>query len=529
MMDYDVLLIGAGHNALVCAGYLAKAGYKVGLLERRPLVGGAVVTEEYIPGFRFDLGGSAHILIHHTPIVQDLGLSQYGLDYIDIDPLFFAPFPDGSHITIWKDIDRTCESIAAVCPEDADAYRAFIRKWTPLAESMVEAFSQTPTPFNMFRTMGLGSGLFPRRLEQLVDVLRGYGPLLRNSFKSPKVQALIGWMAAQSGPPPTEPLSSPFALWQPMYHVSGVKRPRGGSGMLTQALGRMIEAHGGEIHTSAPVRHILTTNGRAIGAETVDGRQFTAKAVVSGAHIHTTLAMLGDRVSEAKRRVIEQTRIGNGFGMIVRYAMRELPNYTALPSAANGSAGPQHRALQFICPDLDYLDRAYGDYLAGRPSEQPALISMTFSAVDDSLAPPGKHTLFLWGQYFPYELVSGENWDEIGQREADRMLNKLAEYAPNVRDAVMGELIETPLYLERTLGLLRGNVMHLEMSVDQMLMLRPALSMNNYRGPVKGLYLTGASTHPGGGIMGASGRNAAAVVLRDLPKLGRWQTRNSKP
>lgn len=519
-MDYDILLIGAGHNALVCAGYLAKAGHKVGLLERRPLVGGAVVTEEIIPGFRFDLGGSAHILIHHTPIIQDLELSQYGLDYIDIDPLFFAPFPDGSHITIWKDIDRTCESIAAVCPEDAEAYRSFIRQWTPLAEQMVEAFLKTPTPFNMFSTMGFKSGLY-RQMDKLVEVMRGYGPLLRHSFRSPKVQAVIGWMAAQSGPPPTEPLSSPFALWHPMYHVSGVKRPRGGSGMLTQALARMIEAHGGEIHTNTLVRRILSANGRAVGAKTNDGRQFTAKAVVSGAHIHTTLAMLNGDVPAAQRKAIQETRIGNGFGMMVRYALRELPNYTALPSPPDGAAGPQHQALQFICPDLDYLERAYGDYLAGRPSVQPALIAMTFTAVDETLAPPGQHSLFLWGQYYPYELASGENWDAIGQREADRMLDNLAEYAPNIRDAVIGQLVETPLYLERTLGLLRGNVMHLEMSVDQMLMLRPTLSMSRYRGPLKGLYLTGASTHPGGGIMGASGRNAAAVLLRDLPKLGR--------
>ncbi|MBC7810440.1 MAG: NAD(P)/FAD-dependent oxidoreductase, partial [Burkholderiales bacterium] len=206
------------------------------------------------------------------------------------------------------------------------------------------------------------------------------------------------------------------------------------------------------------------------------------------------------------------------FGMVVRYAMNELPNYIAAPSPADGSAGPQHTALQFICPDLAYLERAYADYLSGRPSQDPALISMTFSAADSTLAPAGKHTLFLWGQYYPYEIASGESWDDIGQREADHMLAKLVQYAPNVKDAVIGQLVETPLYLERTLGLLRGNVMHLEMSLDQMFMLRPALTMGNYRGPIKGLYLTGASTHPGGGIMGAAGRNAAYVLLHDLSR-----------
>ena len=256
MSDYDIIVIGAGHNALICAGYLAQANHRVLVLERRPIAGGAVVTEEIIPGYRFDLGGSAHILIHHTPIVQDLHLTRYGLEYIDLDPLFFAPFPDGSHITIWKDIDKTCDSIAAVSTEDAAAYRHFIETWTPIARATVETFLHPPTPLNVMRHLVFGSGLGSGNWERLSDILRGYGQLLRQSFRNPKVQAVIGWMAAQSGPPPTEPLSAPFALWHPMYHVSGMKRPRGGSGMLTQALAKMIGAHGGEVKTSMPVSRI---------------------------------------------------------------------------------------------------------------------------------------------------------------------------------------------------------------------------------------------------------------------------------
>lgn len=521
MPDCDVLIIGAGHNALVCGGYLARAGYRVIMLERRHKVGGAVVTEEIIPGFQFDLGGSAHILIHHTPIITDLNLSAYGLEYIDLDPLFFAPFPDGSHITIWKDLDRTCESIAAVSPRDAEAYRAFIERWEPLARGMVQSFLEPPTAGNLFRNMIWGTARHSERLARLSDILRGYGQVLRQSFHDPRVRAVLGWMAAQSGPPPGEPLSAPFALWQPMYHHSGMKRPRGGSGMLTQALARMIQAHGGHIIAGAPVARILTENGRAVGAETEAGMRVTARAVVSGAHIQTTLGMLqDDTVPETSRELLRNTRVGNGFGMIVRYAMDELPNYSALPAATDDTgkpvAGPQHRAMQFICPSMEYLERAYGDYLGGAPARDPALIAMTFSAADPTLAPPGQHTLFLWGQYFPYELASGESWDAIGSSVADNMLNTLAAYAPNVKDAVVGQLVEHPLYLERELGLLRGNVMHLEMSIDQMFMMRPALSMSNYRGPIPGLYLTGASTHPGGGIMGAAGRNAAQVLLRDL-------------
>ncbi len=271
MPDCDVLFIGAGHNALVCAGYLAKAGYKVILLERRHKVGGAVVTEEIVPGFKFDLGGSAHILIHHTPIIQDLNLAAYGLEYIDLDPLFFTPFPDGSHFFIWKDLDRTCESIAQISPQDADNYRKFITTWEPLAKGMVASFLEPPTGQNLFKNLILKTSSGSERFERLSDILRGYGQVLRQSFVDPRVQAAIAWMAAQSGPPPGEPMSAPFALWQPMYHHSGMKRPRGGSGMLTQALASMIQAHGGMLIAGAPVTRIITRGGQAVGAETAGG------------------------------------------------------------------------------------------------------------------------------------------------------------------------------------------------------------------------------------------------------------------
>ena len=526
MTDTDVLIVGAGHNALVCAGYLVKAGYRVTLLERRAKAGGAVVTEEIVPGYQFDLGGSAHILINHTPVVADLDLTRYGLDYIDVDPLFFAPFPNGQTITMHRDVDQTCESIAAVRPADADNYRRFIERWRPFAEATVEAFLLEPTPLNLGRTLGMNTANLPGRFERIADIVHSYGQVLGESFEGPEVPAMIAWMAAQSGPPPTEPLSAPFALWHPMYHESGMKRPRGGSGMLTQALQKMIEAHGGTVITDAPVRRILVEGGRAVGAELVNGERLTARVVVSGAHIHTTARLLGDDLPVQARNLLAKSRPGNGFGMMVRYAMNELPNYTARPTQ-NPAGDPHHRAMQFICPDMGYLHRAYADYLTGQPAREPALIAMTWTAVDPSLAPEGKHVLFLWGQYHPYALASGESWNDIGQREADRMLATLAKYAPNVQDAVVGQLVEHPLYLEETLGLIRGNIMHLEMSVDQMFTLRPALTMGNYRGPLKGLYLTGASTHPGGGIMGASGRNTAQAVLHDLAQPRWWPGRHA--
>ncbi len=518
MTDVDFVVVGAGHNALVCAGYLAQAGHSVHVVERRPIVGGAVVTEEVVPGFKFDLGGSAHILINHTPIVQDLRLAEYGLDYIDLDPLFFAPFPDGSHITIWRDVERTCESIAQVSERDAVAYRDFVRKWTPVAETFVDAFMNPPTLGRLAKSLVFDSiARSQGAWETCRDALGSYDALIQRSFHDPRVQAVIGWMAAQSGPPPHEAVSGPLAMWHPLYHQSGMKRPRGGSGMLTQALARMIQSHGGTITTDAPVEEILVAGGRTTGVRCADGREFRGRHVVSGAHIHTTLGMLSkEALPSTFRKKVMKRRVGNGFGMVVRFAMEELPNYTALPTPDTAIGGEHHHALQFVCPSMDYLDRAFADYQAGRPSRDPALLAMTFSKADPTLAPAGKHTLFLWGQYYPYELANGENWDDIGNREADVMLDRLADYAPNVKSAVIDRLVETPLFLERELGLLRGNVMHLEMSSDQMFFRRPAYGAHQYRGPISGLYFTGASTHPGGGIMGAAGRNASQVILADL-------------
>jgi phytoene dehydrogenase-like protein len=516
MSDFDAIVIGAGHNGLVCAGYLAKAGYRVCVVEQRHLVGGAIVTEEIVPGFKFDLGGSAHFLINLTPIVAELELSRYGLEYLDLDPIIFAPFPDQTHVMMWTSVDQTCESIAAICPEDADRYRLFIRRWQPIAELLLESLMHTPSPLNLARYLA-GDVLKLRRdwLEDIHALLGSYGHLLRQSFVSPKLQGMIGWRAAQA--PPTEPLSALFAVWHPMYHVSGMRRPRGGSGMLAQALAKMIQAHGGAILTDSPARRIVVKAGRAVGVELANGQTLTARKTVSGTHIFTTINLLGDEAPAPIKRRILQANLGNGLGMLVCYAMKELPNYTALP----GSPGPQHNALQSVCPDLPYLERAYGDYLRGEPAAEPALCAMTFSAADPSLAPAGRHVLALWGQFYPYALASGAAWDDIGPQVADHMLDTLARYAPNIKEAVIDRLIETPVYLERTLGLLRGNIMHLEMSLDQMFLFRPTAGLSTYRGPVRDLYLTGASTHPGGGIMGASGRIAAGVVLRDLAR-ERW-------
>jgi phytoene desaturase len=517
--DYDAIIVGGGHNGLTCAGYLQRAGLRVLVLERRPIVGGAVCTEEVIPGYKIDVGSSAHIMIHLTPIVRDLELESYGLEYIDMDPYAFYPLLDGSGaIGLYRDLDRTCQSIARVAPRDAENYRRFVDYWRPLNEAIFETFLNPPSVAQLFGRMAgaqLRAGQGLGAIESVRRLIAPYGQLIAETFESQPMRAFMAWLGAQSGPPPDEIASGDHFGWYAMMHQSGAKHPRGGSGMLTQAMARSLEAAGGAVQINAPVRRILVQGGRVHGVETEDGMRYSAPLVISNAHVWTTLlTLVGEQhLAPAFAARVRNIRVGNGFGMTVRCAAEELPDYAGAPSG--GRPHESHHGLQMLCPSIDYLRRAFADYARGQPSREPAVIAMTFSAIDPQIAPPGKHTLFLWAQYFPYELADGACWDGIREQVADTILEVLYRYAPNMRGKIIDRFIQTPLDLERRLGLPRGNVMHVEMSFDQMFFFRPLPELASYRTPIHGLYLTGASTHPGGGVFGASGYNTARVVLKD--------------
>jgi phytoene dehydrogenase-like protein len=332
--------------------------------------------------------------------------------------------------------------------------------------------------------------------------------------------------------------------WNAMIHKSGAKRAKGGSGALTQAMAKCLLAHGGEIICNAHVEvvrpkddhfevgyRIPANSDGGVGKQLERGREddswiMQTKKVVGACHLHTFFGMIPEppsidqrfeAIRELKRRVA-RTRIGNGFGMIVRHAVEELPDYGDASAPAGPLPGTRdyQTSLQLLCPSIDYLNSSHRDFMFGLPPREPSVVAMSFSSLDPTLAPPGKHVLFTWGQYHPYELSNGEDWDSIREREADKLYDLVCRYAPNMRGKMIARHIQTPLDIERTLGLLRANVMHLEMSLDQMFMFRPLPELANYKVPgLPGLYLTGASTHPGGGVFAASGYNTARVILAE--------------
>ncbi len=517
-MDGDILVIGSGHNGLTAAAYLAKWGYKVTVLERRETIGGAVCTEDMFGGFKLDVGGSAHFMIHHTPIVEDLDLGAYGLEYLPLDPFMTAPFDDGSSVSFYRDLDRTCESIARVSEHDADAYNQFIRRWQPLNEAIFELFLKPPTMRNIASTLLLkkfGSGRSDRT-DLLRTLFQSYGRLINDTFEDERMRAALAWWGAQSGPPPIDAASAEFIGWHSVIHKKGPARPRGGSGMLTQALAACIRDHGGQVLPNQEVTGILVEDGRAVGAKTAGGERYTARRVISNAHVQVTfLELLDHWTPPALRSRIAGTHVGNGFGMVVRAALDRLPVYQ-VDGVSNDEIV---RGLQLLCPTRQYLDDAYADYLRGEPSRDPAVVAMTFSAIDPALAPPGKHTLFLWGQYYPYRLREGLDWAGIERDEATKLFRTIDRFAPGTSDALIDMYIQTPPVIREKHNMPNANVMHVEMVLDQMFMFRPLPELSRYRTPLAGLYLASAGMHPGGGIFGAPGYNCAHEVRRSLRRV----------
>ena len=521
----DAVVVGAGHNGLVAACYLAKAGLSVTVLERDTVIGGAVSTVERFPGYLMDRGSSAHIMIRQTGIIEELGLAEFGLRYDDLDPWGFAPFWNANGeqvaITFWTDLDRTCASIAAVCGErDAAAYRNFAIDWGQRNERIFTAFNDKPTPGRLGRAIwGAGRGTGAGGMELARQFLGSADALLDSLFHDERLKTALAWMGAQSGPPTHEPATADLVGWLAMLHKRPPGHPRGGSGELTRALAERLHAYGGTVRAGDPATTIATRGGAVTGVHTESGEVIAAKIVVAGCHVEAALGLLGPALPARLARRRGEIQLGNGIGMIVRLGTSALPHYPA--------GGPDtHRAMQLLAPSRQLLRAAYGEFLAGRPPTRPAALAMTFSAFDPTIAPPGHHNVSVWGQWHPYELSTGEQWADIGKREADRLIGEVEAAAPGFASSVEHVHVQHPVEIERELALPRANVMHVNMDLASMFGMRPLPELAGYQVPgVAGLYLASAGMHPGGGVFGASGRTAAGVALADHSGRPAWAGR----
>lgn len=510
------VVIGSGHNALVAACYLARAGRRVRVLERDEVPGGAVSTVARFPGHLVDRGSSAHIMIRHTGIVEELELERFGLRYLDCDPWGFTP-SDGTRppIVFRRDLDATCASIAAACgARDAAAYRRFVGVWGARSARVMRAFGGPPTPGRLLRSFwGLdardGGSALSREFLQSGDAL------LDTWFDDERLKASLAWFGAQSGPPMSEPGTAPMAGFAALMHTLPPGRAVGGSGALSAALIARLRSDGGELHTGDAVTE-LRRSGRGWRVCTASGRDLHADTVIAGAHILTTLDLL--RAGGFDETILDdwqrRIRVGPGIGMVVRLATDRLPEYSG--ATPDESA----RGLQFLVADRAQLRHAHGAALAGALPPRPVVLAMSFSALDPSIAPPEEHQLSLWAQWHPYKLADGGDWAAHAESEADRIVAEVERYAPGFTASIRQRFVQTPVDLEREMGLRGGNVMHVEMSLDQMMLWRPLPELSGQRVPgAPNLFLTGASTHPGGGVSGASGRSAAQLALGTVPFL----------
>jgi len=517
MAPVDAIIVGGGHNGLVAAAYLAKAGLRVLVLERRPIVGGASVTEEIHPGFRVStLAYTCGLL--RPEIKRDLDLARFGLEEHPNDPSSFLPFPDGRFILYRHDPAWNHGQVAKFSRADARALPRYERFWADFAE-LVEPTLLAP-PVSLADLAALVSTPeaedFLRR-----TMLMSIADLLDDFFESEEVKVSLatGAVAGTLAGPRTP--GTAFVLGHhTLGSIEGVKGAwgwaRGGMGAIPEALARAARAFGAAIRTGVPVRRIRIREGRAVGVELADGTELEAKVVLSNADPRRTfLELVGPEFLPAEfvRSILRLRMESSSFKL--NLALRELPDFTA----SRGSiVQPHHRAVLDIAPSLDYLERAYDDAKRGRPSRDPFLEFVIQSANDPSVAPPGMHTLTVSAKFAPFDLANG-TWDSEGEAFADRIIDTLDAYAPNLLRSIIAKHWVTPLDMEREYGLTRGDVFHGAILPYQMFTFRPVPGWSNYRTPVEALYLCGAGTHPGGGVIGAPGHNAAMAALEDWPKL----------
>lgn len=523
-MSRDLIVIGGGVNGLVTAAYLAKAGMKVLVLEARATPGGLAITEEAFPGFRVDPAGlDAGWLL--PSVAKHLRLNAHGLELLLPDMSLFAPQPDGPAITIRTDPQRTAEGLARFAPADSRRWPVFAQRLARFARVLESAYAVTPptvpnaTGADIMTLLRLGRRLRGLGRREMLDFLRvapmPVGDWLEEWFAT---DALKGAVAAGGvarllrGPRAagTACLLIHHHVGRPAGAVRGAHLVKGGLGNLSRALAAAATTFGAEIRTNAPVREVVIRGGRVIGVALETGEHLAARWVISSADPRRTLSGLVDagHLDPEFLRSVGNIRF-RGTVAMVHLALGELPRFSA------GTEDGALRGAICIAPSLDYLERAADEAKYGAVSKRPYLEARLPTLHDPSLAPPGRHVLSVHVQHAPYHLSTG-TWDSAArERLADLVTDTLTAYAPNLKGAVTQRLVVTPKDLEERFGLTEGQPDHGELALDQMLFMRPLPGWARYRTPIEGLWLCGAGTHPGGGLAGAAGRNAARELLRE--------------
>lgn len=523
--SYDAIIIGGGHNGLVTACYLARAKWTVLVLERRYIVGGACVTEETFPGYKVSTAAYVNSLFR-PEIIRDLKLKSFGFELLERNPSSFSPFPDGRYLMLGADAAMNEREIAKFSRSDAERYPEYVAMLERVATVIEPTLVQAPP--NPVRP-GLGDLLAMGRLGtsmkglkgamgEAVEVLTGAArPILDRWFESEQLKstlatdAIIGAFASPSMP------GTAYVLF---HHVMGETNGargvwsyvKGGMGGLTQALAQAATKLGVEIRTEAEVSKILVENGAAVGIGLVNGDEYRARYVASNVDCRLTFETFLDAKELPADFVAEIKRIDySSASAKINVALSALPNFTALPGSA---AGPQHRGTIHLCPDQDYIERSYDEAKYGAASTNPVVECTIPSSVDPTVAPPGKHLMSMFCQYAPYALRDGR-WDDAARNAfADRCFDVVEQYAPGFKASVIDRQVLSPVDIEEKFNLTGGNIFQGSMSLNKLFMFRPAPGWANYRTPVKHLFLCGAAAHPGGGVMGTPGWNAAREMLK---------------
>jgi phytoene dehydrogenase-like protein len=519
---YDAIVIGGGHNGLVAAAYLARAGKRVVVLERRERVGGAAMSEQIFPGFTFSVFSYVVSLLR-PEIIRDLDLPRHGLHVLPLESTL-TPLPNGDYLAQWNDHDQNRRELARHSARDAEAYDEFGRLMHLMARGVKPILGMLPpdpaslAPGDLAGMWRLGKyfrGLGPERFHTLHKLLTmSAADYLDEWFET---EALKGTKSASGiigtllGP--RSPGTAYVLLHHYMGELDGVFRAwgfaKGGNGSVSAAIAAAARAAGAEIRTEAPVAHVLVANGRATGVALANGEEIRAGLVISNADPRRTFFDLvgeqhlpGEFVDGIRRFRFR------GASAKVNLALGELPDFTCLPGR-----GPHHRGAISISPSVDYLERAYDEAKYGEFSRRPYMDIVIPSMIDPGMAPPGKHVMSIFAQYAPHDLKGG--WTDA-RREAfgDAVVDTLAEYAPNLKRAILHRQVVTPADIESVVGISEGNIFHGELSLQQMFFLRPVPEWAKYRTPIDGLWQCGSGTHPGGGVMGAPGRLAAAAILK---------------